>query len=195
MSLAKEVTTPTLSSRTSLTKTKPAGLDPMVEASENQSPLVLLALKKMELFAILFVRTDIMVSVLFAGKAALLDLLIPALIASSLLLMEEELVMLSGMKVSATTIILKAAKNTALFTIPSVKTVSTMLAAVFVLPTVLLDGPISESPAKREAMEEALVLLLFALLINKKMPDCVILTAIMDTRELDLSAGLNVLLE
>jgi len=111
----------------------------MGEVLENPFPPVLLAQKKMVLFAIPFVKTDIMVLVLFAGKAALLASLILVLIALSHHLMEEELVMPFGTKVNVRSKTLKAVRNTVLFTIPSVKTVSTMLAAVCALLTVSME--------------------------------------------------------
>jgi len=165
----------------------------MEEVLENPFPLVLLVPNKMVLSAILFVRMVIMVLVLFAGKVALLASLILALIVSSLHLMEEELVMLSGTKVNVNMIILKDARNMVLFTIPNARMASTMSAAVFALPIVPLDGLILESPAKRVAMEEVLAPLLCALLIKMKTLDCATRNAITDTRESDLSAGLNVL--
>ena len=165
----------------------------MEEELVNPSPLVLQALNKMVLSATLFAKLVITELVQFAGKVAQMASLILVLTASSLPLMEEALD--TPAKVLVKRAILKDARRMVFSTIPIAKLTSTTLAVVFALPTVLLDGPISESPVKREVMVEALALLLCALLTKMKMLVCAIRNAIVVTRELDQSVGAHVPLE
>src|SRR5690348_5388914 len=99
----------------------------MAEESEHQSLPAPKELNKTVLFATLFVKRVTMESVLSAGKAALLALLILVLIASSPHLMEEEVATLSGTRVNANSKTPKDVKRTELFTIPNAQLVSTML--------------------------------------------------------------------
>jgi len=178
--------------KTSSTKTKPAGYAHTAEALASPSPLVLQAPSKTEPFATLFAKTAITASALSAGKAAPVASRTPVLIVSSLLLMVEVLVILVSLHAKAS--ILKVVRRTVFFIILSAMLTSIMLGAVFALPTVLLGGLISVSHAKREAMAEALALLLFVLLIKMKMLGFVIRSVIVDIMELGLFAGDHVLM-
>jgi len=178
--------------KTSSTKTKPAGLGLMEEVSANLFPLVLQALNKMALSVTLSVKLVIMVSVPSVGKVAPVASLTLVLTVSSLHLTEEELVIPASLHAKRNT--LKVAKRTVFSTTLTVLLTSTTSAAVFALLIALLDGLISVSHAKKVAMVEVLVLLLFVLLINKKMLDSVTSNVIVDTLVSDLSAGDLVLL-
>jgi len=139
LAIARATTTLILTLKTLSTKTRLAGSDHTAEGSENQSLLAQKAPNKMELYVTLFVRMVIPASVPSAGRTALLDSPIPALIALSHHLMEEELVMPFGTKVNVRSKTLKAVRNTVLFITPSAKTVSTMSVAVCALLIVSME--------------------------------------------------------